>query len=85
VPAPTAPAPTAPAFRIQIAAVTTAAAADSIAARARATGIEAVVTREPPHYKVRVGGYATRAEAAAALPQVRARFRGAPFVVATRE
>lgn len=74
-----------PAFRIQIAAVNTAAAADSIAARARATGAETVVVHEPPYYKVRVGGYATRAEAAAALPAVRARFRGTPFVVVQRE
>jgi hypothetical protein len=85
-PAPPAPAPaSAPAFRIQIAAVNAAAAADTIAARARATGIETVVVREAPYYKVRVGRYATRAEAAAALPAVRARFRGTPFVVAARE
>jgi cell division septation protein DedD len=77
--------PLAPAFRIQIAAVTTAAAAETIATRARAAGIDAVVIREPPHYKVRVGAYRTRAEAAAALPGVRARFRGTPFVVATSE
>jgi hypothetical protein len=74
-----------PAFRIQIAAVNTAGAADTIAARARATGIETVVVREAPYYKVRVGSYATRAEAVAALPAVRARFRGTPFVVASRE
>lgn len=87
-PAPSPPAaasPPAPAFRIQIAAVATAGAADSIAARARAAGIDAVVIREPPHYKIRVGAYRTRAEAAAALPGVRARFRGAPFVVASSE
>jgi hypothetical protein len=74
-----------PGFRIQIAAVNTAGAADTIAARARATGIETVVTREGPYYKVRVGSYPTRTEAAAALPAVRARFRGMPFVVAVRE
>ena len=74
-----------PAFRIQIAAVNTAGAADTIAARARSTGIETVVVREAPYYKVRVGSYATRAEAVAALPAVRARFRGTPFVVASRE
>jgi len=74
-----------PGFRIQIAAVNTAGAADAIAARARATGIETVVTREGPYYKVRVGSYPTRTEAAAALPAVRARFRGMPFVVAVRE
>ncbi len=82
---PARPRPGPPAFRIQIAAVNTAATADSIAARARATGIEAVVVREPPYFKVRVGGYATRAEAAAALPAVRARFRAAAFVVTSRE
>ena len=83
--APAAAEPRPPAFRIQIAAVNTAAAADSIAARARATGAETVVVHEAPYYKVRVGGYATRAEAAAALPAVRARFRGTPFVVVQRE
>jgi hypothetical protein len=82
---PPADTPRPPAFRIQIAAVNTAAAADSIAGRARAAGVETVVVREAPYYKVRVGGYATRAEAAAALPAVRARFRGAPFVVASGE
>ena len=84
-PSPAAASPPAPAFRIQIAAVATAAAADSIAARARAAGIDAVVTREPPHYKIRVGAYQTRAEAASALAGMRARFRGAPFVVASSE
>ena len=44
-----------------------------------------VVTREGPYSKVRVGSYPTRTEAAAALPAVRARFRGMPFVVAVRE
>jgi len=82
---PPADTPRPPAFRIQIAAVNTAAAADSIAGRARAAGVETVVVREAPYYKVRVGGYATRAEAAAALPAVRARFRGAAFVVASGE
>jgi cell division septation protein DedD len=87
--APPAPEPARPpasaGFRIQIAAVNTAGAADTIAGRARAAGIDAVVVHEAPYYKVRVGSYATRAEAAAALPAVRARFRGAPFVVTSRE
>ncbi len=83
---PAGPPPRPPAFRIQIAAVNTPAAADSIAGRARAGGVDTVVVvREAPFYKVRVGSYATRAAAAAALPGVRARFRGAPFVVADRE
>ncbi len=75
-----------PAFRIQIAAVTTAAAADSIAGRARRGGADpVVVVHEAPYYKVRVGSFATRADAAAALPDMRKRFRGAAFVVADRE
>jgi cell division septation protein DedD len=78
-------APARAAFRIQIAAVNTPAAAETIAGRARATGIEAIVVHEPPFYKVRVGAYVTRAEAVAALPAVRARFRGTPFVVAAHE
>ena len=82
---PSAAPPQPAAFRIQIAAVNTAGAAETIAGRARAGGFEAVVVREAPYYKVRVGAYATRAEAAAALPAVRARFRGTPFVVAAPE
>ena len=75
-----------PAFRIQIAAVNTQAAADSIAARARRAGADTVlVVREAPYYKVRVGSYPTRAAAAAALPDARTRFRGTPFVVVDRE
>jgi cell division septation protein DedD len=75
-----------PAFRIQIAAVSTQAGADSIATRARTAGADTVlVVREAPYYKVRVGSYPTRAAAAAALPDARKRFRGTPFVVVDRE
>jgi cell division septation protein DedD len=75
-----------PAFRIQIAAVNTQAAADSIAVRARTAGTDTVlVVREAPYYKVRVGSYPSRAAAVAALPDARKRFRGTPFVVVDRE
>lgn len=78
------PAPAAPAaarYRIQIAAVNTRASADSIARRVRAAGYETVVVSEKGLFKVRAGSYATRAEAQAALPAVRARLGGRAFVV----
>ena len=82
-PAPAAvPAPAPAAFRIQVAAVNTRPAADSIAKRVKAAGFDPVVAAEKGLFKVRVGRYPTRAEAQAALPRVRARFGGSPFVVA---
>jgi predicted nucleic acid-binding protein len=68
-------------FRIQIAAVNTRPAADSIAKRAKARGVETVVAEEKGLYKVRVGAYPTRAAAQAALPGVRAKLGGQAFVV----
>jgi cell division septation protein DedD len=70
------------AFRIQIAAVNTRGAADSIAKRVNAAGFAAVVAAEKGLFKVRVGPYASRAQAQAALPSVRAKLGGKPFVVA---
>ncbi|HET8622063.1 MAG TPA: SPOR domain-containing protein [Gemmatimonadales bacterium] len=85
-PAAPSPMPRAPLFRIQIAAVNSQAAADSIAERARKAGADTVVVvREAPYYKVRVGAYSTRAAAAAALPDARKRFHGSPFVAVDRE
>lgn len=68
-------------FRIQVAAVNTRAAADSIAKRLKAGGLDSMVAAEKGLFKVRVGSYATRAAAAAALPGVRAKLGGQPFVV----
>ncbi|MGE5230272.1 MAG: SPOR domain-containing protein [Deltaproteobacteria bacterium] len=68
-------------FRIQVAAVNTRAAADSIANRLKARGEEAIVVAEKGLYKVRVGTYPTRAAAAAALPALRQKLGGQPFVV----
>ncbi len=70
------------AFRIQIAAVNTRGAADSIAKRVKAAGFDAVVAAEKGLFKVRVGPYASRAQAQAALPSVRAKLGGKPFLVA---
>jgi hypothetical protein len=41
-----------------------------------------VTVEEGGLFKVRVGDYATRAEAAAVLPDLKAQLGGSPFVVA---
>jgi hypothetical protein len=83
-PAPVASRPAGPTgrFRVQITAVRTAAAAAAVAARLRAQGLTAVTVEEGGLYKVRVGDYATRPEAVAVLPDLKARLGGSPFVVA---
>lgn len=68
-------------FRIQVAAVNTRAAADSIAQHLKARGEDAIVVAEKGLYKVRIGAYPTRAAAAAALPAIRKKLGGQPFVV----
>jgi len=47
-----------------------------------ASVVESVVASEKGLFKVRVGRYATRADAQAALPGVRAKVGGQPFIVA---
>jgi cell division septation protein DedD len=91
-PAPSTPKPTAAAppkppaasgrFRIQITAVRTATAAQSIAAKLKARGLSPVTVQEGGLYKVRVGEYASKADAVAALPAIKAKLGGSPFVVA---
>jgi DNA polymerase-3 subunit delta len=82
-PAPRTPA-TKPAnrFRVQITAVGTASAADAIVGKLKLRGISASTVAEGGLYKVRVGSYASRAEAAAAVPEIKAKVGGSPFVVA---
>jgi DNA polymerase-3 subunit delta len=86
VPPPAArPAPTPAAagrFRVQITAVRTEAAANDIAKKLSARGLSAVVVPEAGLYKVRVGNYPTKAEAVAAIPEIKAKLGGSPFVVA---
>ena len=69
-------------FRIQITAVRSPAAAAAAAARLQAQGLVPVMFEEGGLFKVRVGDYATRPEAAAALPDLKAKLGGSPFVVA---
>jgi cell division septation protein DedD len=79
------PAQTAPArarFRIQITAVGSVSSADAIVRKLAARGFAAVTVPEGGLYKVRVGDYASKAEAAAAIPGVKAKLGGSPFVVA---
>jgi cell division septation protein DedD len=82
---PVQPAPTPPSgsrFRVQITAVRTAAAAETIARKLKARGFVAVTLEEGGLYKVRVGDYASREEAIAAVPAIKAKLGGSPFVVA---
>ena len=69
-------------FRVQITAVRTPAAAAAAAARLTAQGMVPVTVVEGGLFKVRVGDYATRPEAVAVLPDLKARLGGSPFVVA---
>jgi septal ring-binding cell division protein DamX len=77
------PAPAAkPAYRVQVGAVATQAAADGLAARARAAGFTVITVREKGLFKVRAGEFATRAEAQAAAGRLKAKLGGNPFVAA---
>jgi cell division septation protein DedD len=69
-------------FRIQITAVRTAAAAEDVARKLRARGLAPVTVQEGGLYKVRLGEYASKADAVAALPGIKAKLGGSPFVVA---
>jgi cell division septation protein DedD len=86
VPVPKPAAPAAPSaagrFQVQVTAVRTAAAAEAIVKRLKAKGLDAMMVPVGGLYKVRVGSYATKAEAIAAVPAVKAKVGGSPFVVA---
>ena len=70
------------AFRIQVAATNSAAAAEQVLRRAESAGFPGVIVEEGGYHKVRLGSYASRGDAAAALARVKSRLGGAPFVVA---
>jgi cell division septation protein DedD len=79
------PAPVAQAgsrYRVQITAVRSSSTARSIAAKLKSRGFSVVTIEEGGLYKVRVGNYATKADAAAAVPEIRSKLGGSPFVVA---
>jgi len=69
-------------FRIQVSAVRSRRAAEATAARLKARGLNAAAVEEGGLYKVRVGSYATRNDAIADLPNIKAQLGGSPFVVA---
>jgi len=76
------PAGTTGRFRVQITAVRTPAAAAAVAAKLKTKGLDAVTVEEDGLFKVRVGDYATRPEAVAVVPDLKAKLGGSPFVVA---
>jgi cell division septation protein DedD len=79
--APGTPAVTSARYRIQITAVRNVRTAQSVASKLKSRGFNVVTVEEGGLYKVRVGDYATKAEAVAAVPEVKAKLGGTPFVV----
>jgi hypothetical protein len=69
-------------YRIQITAVRSVTTAQSIASKLKSRGFNPITVEEGGLYKVRVGNYATKAEAVAAVPEIKAKLGGSPFVVA---
>jgi cell division protein FtsN len=53
-----------------------------MARKLTARGFSAVTVEEAGLYKVRIGNYSNRADAVAALPEIKAKLGGTPFVVA---
>ncbi len=80
-PAPAEPAVPA-AYRVQIVAANTQEVADEMLAQAKKAGFRGIVVKDAGYFKVRLGEYATRAEASAAATKVKAKLGGSPFVVA---
>jgi len=81
-PAPSAGPSVPDAYRVQIVAANTQDAADEMLARAKKAGFSGIVVKDGGFFKVRLGEYATRAEASAAATKVKAKLGGSPFVVA---
>jgi DNA polymerase-3 subunit delta len=69
-------------YRVQITAVRSQSTAQALVAKLKGRGFSPVVVEEGGLYKVRVGEYVTKGEAAAALPAIKAKLGGSPFVVA---
>ena len=81
-PAPTAARATGSRFRIQVTAVKSQATAQALVTKLKGRGFSPVVVQESGLYKVRIGDYATKADAVAALPAIKAKLGGTLFVVA---
>lgn len=74
-------APSGPIYRVQVAAVSSQAAADEVAAGLRNLGYQVTVIRESGLFKVRAGAYPDRPPADEAVRNIRSRMGGEPFVV----
>jgi cell division septation protein DedD len=81
-PAPAQPVQTAGRFRIQITAVRAPVTAEALVAKLRRRGHFPVIVQEAGLYKVRIGDYATKPAAIAALPALKAKLGAGLFVVA---
>lgn len=79
---PSAAAPLPPAYRVQIVAANSQEAADEMLDRAQKAGFKGVIVKDGGYFKVRLGEYATRAEATAAASRIKAKLGGSPYVVA---
>jgi cell division septation protein DedD len=69
-------------YRVQITAVRSATTARSLATKLKSRGFNPITVEEGGLFKVRVGNYPTKAEAVAAVPEIKAKLGGSPFVVA---
>jgi len=81
-PAPSAGPSVPDAYRVQVVAANTQEVADEMLDRAKKAGFSGIVVKDGGYFKVRLGEYATRAEASAAATKVKAKLGGSPFVVA---
>lgn len=70
-----------PGYFVQVSAVTTQAAAATESERVKRAGYTPIVVKEGGYLKIRAGSFATRAEAEAALGQIKERLGGHPFLV----
>ena len=50
--------------------------------RAKKAGFSGIIVKDGGYFKVRLGEYATRADASAGAAKVKAKLGGSPFVVA---
>jgi cell division septation protein DedD len=68
-------------YYVQLSAVATQASANTEVSRFRGAGFKPVIVRESGLFKIRIGPYADRGQAADAMARARTRFGGKPFVV----
>ena len=79
--APMPPPRTGPIYRVQVAAVSSLEAANSLSGDLQSAGFTVLIERDSQLYKIRAGEYRDRATADEAVRTIRSRFGGQPFVV----